>query len=98
MSADPLTFDFGTSTSHVFHTFDAGITYHNIQIVNLMLGQGNDHFTVNTTTHGAITAANGGGGSDTITVNGGGGPTSPLAVFGDTSQNGQYYDSTTAHL
>jgi Ca2+-binding RTX toxin-like protein len=98
MSTDPLSFDFGTSTNHNFHTFDAGITYHNIQIVNLMLGQGNDNFTVNSTTQGAITAVNGGGGSDTITVNGGGGPTSPLVVFGDTSQNGQYYDSTTAHL
>ena len=44
---------------------------------------------------GSITVVHGGGGADTITVTGGGGPTAPLVVFGDTSQDGSFYDATT---
>ena len=90
---DPVTLDLGALGSH---TFDGGITYHGMQIVDVLLGTGNDTFGINATTPGTITVVQGGGGADRITVTGGGGAGSPLVVFGDTSQDGHFYDSTTA--
>ena len=81
----------------------AGINYAELEIVEVMLGTGNDHFTVEGTAVGAITVVHGGGnalladgitmGGDTITVTGGGGAAAPLIIYGDTSQDGWRYDS-----
>ena len=101
----PLQLDIGVGGAHDLRSFDGGITYHSVSIVDVMLGFGNDTFTVNSTTAGSITAIQGGGnslvsdghggtvvGGDHITVNGGGGVNSPLIIYGDTSQDGADYD------
>lgn len=77
----------------------AGVTYNNFEVVEVLLGTGNDQFTVEGTADGAITAVHGGGGNDTITVLGRGGVDSsgkdaPLAIFGDTTQDGDRYTGT----
>src|SRR5262249_40586500 len=72
--------------------------YRQTEVVDVLLGQGNDTFTVNATLGGAITVVQGGGGADAITVKGGGGAASPLIVFGDTSQDGSWDDSTNANV
>ncbi|MCW2999090.1 MAG: type secretion target repeat protein, partial [Solirubrobacterales bacterium] len=100
----PLTLDYGTLAAPDVRTYAPGVTFHEFEVVNVLLGQGNDTFTINDTAPGAITVVQGGGntalaggqmGGDHITVNGGGGAGSPLVVFGDTSQDGSLYDSTT---
>ncbi len=101
----PLQSDIGVGGAHDLRSFDGGITYHSVSIVDVMLGFGNDTFIVNSTTAGSITAIQGGGnslvsdghggtvvGGDHITVNGGGGVNSPLIIYGDTSQDGADYD------
>ena len=111
---DPLIVDFGTSQATDERSFERGITYHGLEVVDILLGQGNDTFTVTETveteqtdistglptgvTEGTITVVQGGGGDDTVTVTGGGGDIAPLVVFGDTSQDGSFYNSTTAEL
>ena len=95
----PLTLDYGTAGAHDFRTFSRGIAYHDIEIVDVLLGRNADTFTVDATTAGSITVVQGGGGSDHITVTGNsGGPTSPLVIFGDTSQDGFFYNSTAGSL
>ena len=104
------TLDFGTPGEPDERTFDGGITYHGVEVVDILLGQGNDQFTVENTLEDVITVVQGGGNNpgvplvtsefgsivgDHIIVNGGGGADSPLIVFGDTSQDGQFYNSTT---
>jgi hypothetical protein len=79
-------------------TFAGGITYRNIDVVNVMLGQGDDTFTVTATVRNTITLIQGGGGNNALTATGGGGYNSPLMLFASTSQNGQYYNSTTANI
>jgi Ca2+-binding RTX toxin-like protein len=77
----------------------AGISYSDIEVLEIMLGQGNDLFTVESTLrtdgyHGGITVIHGGGGGDTIIVNRQAhedGGDSALVVFGDTSQDGSRY-------
>ena len=69
----------------------AGVTYANLETLEVLLGTGNDTFTVTGTAAGAITAVHGGGGGDHIIVTGGGGPTSPLLVYGDTTQDRSRY-------
>ncbi|MHC4618339.1 MAG: hypothetical protein ACYTEQ_11370 [Planctomycetota bacterium] len=104
--------DFGTPGNPDVRTFDGGVTYHGIEVVDILLGQGNDQFTVETTLNDVITVIQGGGNSlgaplttpfgdisgDYIVVNGGGGSNSPLIIFGETSQDGLFYDSTTASI
>src|SRR6185503_5377157 len=103
------TLDFGRPGLPDLRTFDAGITYHGLEVANIMLGQGNDSITVeNTVTYtalgdngnpalatGTLTVVHGGGGSDTLTVTGGGGTVAPLILLGDTTQDGTFYNSTT---
>jgi Ca2+-binding RTX toxin-like protein len=70
-----------------------GITYGNLETVEVLLGTGKDTFAVTGTAAGAITAVHGGGGDDRITVTGGGGPGSPLLVYGDTTVDRTRYSS-----
>ena len=91
----PLTFSEGLPQPL---TFAGGITYRNVDVVNVMLGNGNDTFTVDNTTPGSITVVQGGGGNDHLIANGGGGPGSPLILLGDTTQDGHFYDSTTSNI
>ena len=78
-----LTLNFGTLQHPVNDTFPGGITYRNVQVTNVMLGSGNDTFTVNATpvqplsSFGAdvgdsITVIQGGGGNNDLIANGGG--------------------------
>jgi hypothetical protein len=102
-----LTLNTGTEAVPIPKSFLGGITYRDIEVAEVLLGQGNDTFTVNGTLrtdaeHGGLTVIHGGGnsfladgvtiGGDTITVNR---PTeegeSALVVFGDTSQDGSRY-------
>jgi Ca2+-binding RTX toxin-like protein len=71
----------------------AGITYANVETMEVLLGTGTDTFAVTGTAAGALTAVHGGGGGDRITVTGGGGPGSPLLVYGDTTQDRSRYSS-----
>ncbi len=106
----PLALDFGTLAIPDVRIFAAGISYREFEVVNIMLGEGNDTFTVDATLPGSITTIHGGGntvlpggamGGDHIVVNltnGGGGTAAPLIVFGDSSQDGSFYNATTAML
>ena len=96
-----LSFDFNPSGGGDVRTFDGGVTYRGVEVIDVLMGQGNDNFTVSHTVAGSITVVQGGGntvgGGDTITVNGtAGGAGAPLVVFGDTSQDGSYYNSNAA--
>ncbi|WP_293776173.1 hypothetical protein [uncultured Oxalicibacterium sp.] len=86
--------DFGTPGNPDLRTFDGGITYHGMEIVNVLLGKGNDTFTVDHTVDGSVTVVQGGGGDDHLIVTGGGGAAAPLVLFGDTSQDGSFYNVT----
>jgi len=104
-----LTLDISDDQSGTFATFFGGITFDDIEVTDIMLGQGNDTFNISATSSGTpdasdkvITVVHGGGntvlsngqmGGDNITVTGGGGVNSPLVIFGDTSQDGSRYDS-----
>ncbi len=94
-----------------------GTTSSNIEVLNLLMGQGNDHLDITSTLHttadqGGLTVIQGGGNlpvqapvagvytgsimGDTIIATSPipgqtGGPTSPLVIFGDTSQDGSWY-------
>jgi Ca2+-binding RTX toxin-like protein len=76
-----------------------GITrYSGLEVIEVLLGTGADVFTVENTAapsseRGVITTLHGGGGADHLTITGGGGPSSPLIVFGDTSQDGSRYSA-----
>jgi Ca2+-binding RTX toxin-like protein len=78
--------------------FAGGITFRNVEVAEVLLGQGDDRFTINdtlktTSTHGGITLVHGGGNTseaagDTIIING---VSSALVVYGDTAQDGARY-------
>jgi hypothetical protein len=101
----PLMQNIGTDSSPQFITILGGITYQDVEILDVLLGQGNDNLTVNSTltpdntTFGGITLIHGGGGDDTLSVKPAAGSTattvtlaSPLALYGDTSQDGSEYN------
>jgi hypothetical protein len=79
-------------------TVPGGISYQDVEIVDVRLGSADDTFIVESTSDGVLTIVHGGGGADELTVTGGGGVNAPLVLFGDTSQNGLQYNSTTAAL
>ena len=85
-------------------TFAGGITYHDVDVINVMLGSSSNSvategvFTVTSTVLNTITVVQGGGGYKKLVATGGGGPNSPLILLGDTTQNGSFYNSTTADL
>jgi Ca2+-binding RTX toxin-like protein len=80
-------------------TYAGGITYRNIEVAEVLLGQGDDSFTitdtlVTTAVHGGLTVVHGGGNTsatagDTITITHN---RSPLVVYGDTAQDGARYN------
>ncbi|MCW3011639.1 MAG: Hemagglutinin/hemolysin-like protein, partial [Solirubrobacterales bacterium] len=86
-----MSVDFGTSSAPDLRTFAAGISFHEIEVVDVRLGAGDDTFTVAETVLGTITVVQGGGGADALTVLDAGGPTRPVALFGDSSQDGLAY-------
>ncbi|MGE4044330.1 MAG: hypothetical protein AB7F35_05720 [Acetobacteraceae bacterium] len=90
--------DMGKTGAPDFRTFNGGIVFHNVEIADTMLGTGKDEFTVVSTLDGMITVVQGGGGDDTLVALDGGGAGSPLILLGDTTQDGHFYDSTTALL
>ena len=117
MVSQNLVLNFGTAQTADNRTFLAGITYRNVQVLDVMLGQNNDTFTVDATpvqpqailgldpngpistgVDDSITVIQGGGGNDTLIANGGGGPNSALILLGDTTQDGRFYNTTTAQL
>ena len=69
-----------------------GVTYSNIEIMQVLLGAGNDSLEISGIAEGTVAAVHGGGGNDSITVTGRG--DLPLAVYGDTSEDGGLYTST----
>ena len=90
-------------------TFRRGITFKDVEVAKVLLGQGDDTFTINDTmaapdgTAGALTIVEGGGNTattagDTIIVNGGGGPDSPLVVYGDAAQDGLDYAAVSGDI
>lgn len=88
MRSDPLTVDLGNQTTQ---DFARGITYDNMQVVEVLLGNGEDHFDIDSTAEQTLTVIHGGGKKDTIVVND---STGPLVLFGDTSANGLRYSAT----
>ncbi len=98
---DDLPIDEGTVTAPRLVTYGGGITLNGFEIVEILLGAGNERLTVNDTgdrdekaglpvDHATITLIHGGGGSDTIIINGRG--NGPLVVYGDTSDDGARYN------
>ena len=78
-----------------------GVFYNAFEAMEILLGTGNDQFTVETTADGMIAAVHGGAGADQITVNGRGGVDgrgldAPLFIFGDTTRAGERYVDTGA--
>ncbi|MEZ0277251.1 MAG: beta strand repeat-containing protein, partial [Roseimicrobium sp.] len=68
-----LTLDYGVPGQPDQRTFDGGITFHNVEVTEISLGDKNDTFTVDGTAQRPgfrnITILNTGGGDDTVTVN-----------------------------
>src|SRR6185503_16958273 len=72
-------------------TYGGGITLNGFEIVEVLLGKGNESLAISDTSDRAITAIHGGGGNDTITISNRG--DGPLVVYGDTSQDGVRYSN-----
>ncbi|WP_261842146.1 LEPR-XLL domain-containing protein [Aliamphritea ceti] len=70
-----------------------GIEYRDIEVIDTLLGTGNDTFTVTGTAKGAITVIHGGGGNDTIKVTGSDAD-GALILLGDSVQDGSSYNAT----
>ncbi len=75
-----------------------GINYSAIENLDVLLGTGNDTFTVASTlaadaSAGGRTKIYGGGGSDTLIVTGGGGAASKLVLYGDGPEDNSRYDA-----
>src|SRR5262249_11438067 len=101
--AGPLTQDTGTRGHPNLITIPGGITYQDIEVLDILLGTGNDTFTVNATLtadgiQGGITTIHGGAGADSTSVKPAAGSAtvtlaSPLVIYGDTSQDASEYDN-----
>ncbi|WP_315980888.1 hypothetical protein [Aliamphritea spongicola] len=74
-------------------TAGKGIEYRDVEVIDTLLGSGNDTFTVTGTAKGAITVVHGGGGNDTITVTGSDAD-GALVLLGDSVQDGSSYNAT----
>ncbi len=92
----------GTLTNSTLSDLGMGatVTYgSNFEVVELLLGSGDDTLNIDNTADGTITTVHGGGGNDTITaLNRGGvdnrGIDASLVIFGDTSEDGSRYTDT----
>ncbi len=80
-----------------------GISFRDIEIAEVLLGDGNDMFLVDGRhqadgDHGGVIVVHGAGGGDTITVRDGTSPTdgsdARVVIFGDTSEDAERYDAT----
>ena len=84
----------GTLTSSTITGLDllpgVVINYADLQTAQVLLGTGDDHFTVTSTDDSTMTIIEGGGGSNTITVTG---STGPLVIYGSESASGAEYSS-----
>src|SRR5262249_11918830 len=101
----PLTQNVGTNAHPQIVTTPGGITYRDVEVLDVLLGTGNDTFTVQSTmtpdgVQGGITTIHGGAGADTLAVKPPAGSSattvtlaSPLVLYGDTSQDGSEYDN-----
>ena len=81
---------FEEGSTFIYH--GGGITYSGLEIVEVLLGQGDETLTISDTGTGTpapITVIHGGGGDDTIPIIGRG--NGPLVVYGDTSESGERY-------
>jgi hypothetical protein len=85
-----FTVNTGTTEEPDWVTFAGGITFYDIEIMEILLGSGHDTFTIEDTAARAITVVHGGGGDDHIIIEG---RTGPLVIFGDTSACGTRYSS-----
>lgn len=88
----PLTLNEGTPEAPKPVTYQVGVTYDAFEIVDLLLGKGNDTLTTDVA-HGGITAVHGGGGDNTLRVVGRPAGVTPLVLYGDTSQDQARYAS-----
>jgi Ca2+-binding RTX toxin-like protein len=98
LSTQDLELNIGTANAPLNKTFDAGITYADFEIFELLLGSNKDTLAIDSTAKGLITVIHGGGGDDKITLTGvgdAGGADRVLAIFGDTTQDGARYSSKT---
>jgi len=88
---DDLTLDLGDDV-----TFGGGITFGDVEIVEIMLGKGSETVDialavdVTDNADAAILAVHGGGDDDTFTVDND--RSTPMVLYGDTSQDGSRYD------
>jgi Ca2+-binding RTX toxin-like protein len=102
MGTGLVPFDEGDAiTGEVLVYYPQGITMRTIEIIDVLLGEGNDTFTIDATNiysdnteSPAVTAIHGGGGQDTITAtqNAVGGEESLLVLYGDTVTDGSRYN------
>ena len=102
MSTGQITFNEGTDDAPIMVAYYEGIAMRTIEIIEVMLGKGDDNFTVtgnnafsDNTQDVPITAIHGGGGGDTITIKDGdlsNPPETYLVVYGDTSADGSRYN------
>ena len=102
MGTGTITFNEGTEDDPVLVDYYEGIAMRTIEIIEVMLGKGDDTFTVtgnnaysDNTQDVPITAIHGGGGGDTITIEEGdltNAPETYLVVYGDTSADGSRYN------
>jgi Ca2+-binding RTX toxin-like protein len=92
----------GTIEDPDFLYFGGGITYNGLEVVEVLLGKGNETLTIDDTGDrdekaqvspdpATITAIHGGGGDDTIIANNRG--HGPLVLYGDTSLDGTRYSN-----
>ena len=78
----------GTPEAPDYVEYPGGILFYNLEVVEILLGSGNDTFEIDSTSSGTITAIHGGGGKDRITAAGYGGP---LVIYGDTDAKALRY-------
>ncbi|MEH6829476.1 MAG: calcium-binding protein [Sulfitobacter sp.] len=100
MGSGVNTFDEGDIlTGPILVDYAKGITIQTVEIVDVLLGSGDDVFEVLDTNRFSdnlvdlpVTAIHGGAGADHITITGGAGPESLLVVYGDTTTDGSRYN------
>jgi len=71
----------GTPDDPYYVDYPGGILFYNLEVVEILLGAGDDIFEIDGTSPGTITAVHGGGGTDKFIAKGYGGP---LVIYGDT--------------